>query len=103
MVRHTTQSHNLLVGASEPYGKGVEQVTEKAAERFVDQMRRDHAFRSVVRLAQDQTELNGILRNHGFEFTMDELAKAIVQLFTDTLLFTCRDGENFALQFLLCT
>ena len=77
MVRHTFQSYSLLVGASEPYGKGVEQVTEKAAERLVDQMRRDHAFRTAARLAPDQIELNGIPRNHGFEFTMDELAKAM--------------------------
>ena len=52
-------------------------MTKNTAEHFVDQMRRDHAFRSVVRLAPDETELNGILRNHGFEFTMDELAKAM--------------------------
>ena len=52
-------------------------MTEKAAERFVDQMRRDHAFRTAVRLAPDQIDLDDMLRNQGFEFTMDELAKAM--------------------------
>jgi len=52
-------------------------VTKEAADRFVGQMRRDHAFRTAVRLATDEIELNGILKNHGFEFTMNELAKAM--------------------------
>ncbi|NVM56565.1 MAG: Nif11 family protein [Desulfobacterales bacterium] len=52
-------------------------MTKRMAERFVGQMRRDHAFRSAVRLAPDEIELKGILRNHGFEFTMDELARAM--------------------------
>ncbi len=54
-------------------------MTKKTAEHFVDQMRRDRAFRSAVRLAPDEIELNGILRNHGFEFKMDELEKLIRQ------------------------
>ena len=56
---------------------------KKTAEQFVDLMRKCRDFRTHVRSAKCENELATVLKNHGFGFKMNELARAMASCMDD--------------------